>query len=255
MAYNGKLNYIEKYISWNVKTWYSPTNTKNWRGTVTYNTKNKTGNYILYKTTKRVDGNTKKGSTKVTLTENRQYSAKYKSGGTKKKPKYSQRYRSQFQLKVEAFLSTLDAAKIKDAGVTYDPYKYVLRCKGYTGINATLGEIPPPSTVKIAYEDVDVETVDKQLQVSSLSRNTSGYVTRNRKRANIATLSLTWSRLTASEVKKIIDVVSASELVRVGYFDPLQNANIAKTMFTSTRSVDYSYGDRFKDLTIDLIEI
>lgn len=255
MTYYGRLNSIESMCNKTVVSEsYLPTkndwdtDSNNWAGTVKYSSSHKTVNSIYtISTTVLAKKDTYGNTPQLTKTVYRKYSAKFKNGKN-----YYQYFKEKTSYTLEGYLTTLDTTQIT-ASVALD--KNVIYCKGAQP-NGTSADkiIPAPVSVSIGLEDVDTEKVNGKVQVKSLTRGADGHVVRNRLKANITTLSLSWSYLDNAEAKKLLEKVTEGQYVRVNYYDPVTGENVSKVMYNASRSLEAAVLGRFKTVSLDLVE-
>ena len=108
-------------------------------------------------------------------------------------------------------------------------------------INGT--ELPAPTAYSVQYSDIDS---------ADTGRAENGKMTRNRIRAGVVKISVSWSKLTQAETDIVLDAVR-SENVSVEYY----GGSEAKEMYAGDRTLQLvcldSGGARF-DVSYNLIE-
>lgn len=256
MAYYGRLNSIESMCGKTViSDSYLPSktdwdnNTTNWAGYVKYNSSHKNTSSIYTISTTVLAKKDSYGNTpQLTKTVYRKFSAKQTIAGKKNQ----QYFKERTVYTLEGYLTTLDTSEITPT-VAID--KNVLYCKGAEKSNTSSDSImPAPTSVTIILEDVDTEKVSGKWQVSSLTRGVDGHIVRNRVKANITTLSLSWSYLDKAETKKLISKITESQYVRVNYLDPSTGEDVYKVMYNANRSLEAGAFGKNKTVTLDLVE-
>lgn len=245
MDYIGRLNSIEFAVTTVVSDTWLPNETE-WKGSVAYSTAHKTaGKEYDYKTTTIASGDTYGNTPKLIKKVTRVYSAKFTKSG-----KNYQNYREHVVYTMSGFLSCLDASEI---GGSFDPDKNTLFCKGFKAdAEHTIRE---PNTFNYIFNDVDTKTVNKQVQISNMERNTKGHIKRNRVATNIADISVSWVHLTEEETSKLLTWVSNSEYLRIGFYNPVTGENVTRAMANNQRGLDVTYRGRFTNVNLSFTEV
>ena len=247
---NCRLNWIEPSVTAKLADTWAPSKTEWKPKSVAYAASHKTpGKEYAYKTVVIQNQNTYGNTPKIVKKITRVYSKRY-NAGTAKKPKWRQKYREHTVITMTGFLSCIDPAKIK-TGVDLNKNIVYVDCIYPTKTK----KMRFPTAINYSYEDVDVETVDKQKQISSLSRNTSGFIKRNRVRKDLVTLGLEWDYLTAAETKTIMELLSKSQYLRVSYYDPVLGRNAYRCMFCNQKSVSAAYNGNFQEIKAELVQV
>lgn len=257
MAYS-KLNYIENQIGNHVIA--SGSTETAWRHYGSYSKKHPTGKWTVYETKTLASSGEAAVHTLTTIKQSNSWLWKNKSetiGGRAK-----QQY---FKIKtgdtvLNGFLSLIPDSYFSNIA---DKYSRVYVCEG-ANASATLKQnaaatIPQPDKFNVVYNDFDSIKSGSGKDViytTGINRNeATGYLTRNRKRANIRTLEISWSMLTDVEAKKILEKVDAGQWMLVNFLDPLTNQNISKSFCLTGKSIEASYRNTYRNLSVTYEEV
>ena len=108
--------------------------------------------------------------------------------------------------------------------------------------------VKAPSSLQISYQDIDTDGTFRSL---------SGYMCRDRVRASIVKLQLSWKYLTKDEASEILTAVSGV-FFPVSYYDPQSGKYNTITAYVGDRSINvFSYRNdntEYTDLSFNLIE-
>jgi hypothetical protein len=110
-------------------------------------------------------------------------------------------------------------------------------------------DMPAPTKLNVTLQDIDSENTQ---------RTETGLLTRDRVRAGVYKLSITWL-VTTANLKKITDAVSAAKF-SVTFFDPTTNSNPTKDMYSGDRAGDLKHYDQkdpsksYWEISFNLIE-
>lgn len=115
--------------------------------------------------------------------------------------------------------------------------------------------IPQPNSFNVEYTDFDTIKKDGQYTTGINRSESTGYLARDRKRANLRVINMVWSHLSAEEAQRILANITRTEWIKVNFLDPLTNDNITKMFAITNKSIVGSYRNRYKDLSITLEEV
>jgi len=115
--------------------------------------------------------------------------------------------------------------------------------------------VPQPNSCSIEYQDFDTIKSDGQYTTGINRSDSTGYLVRDRKRANLRILTLGWSNVSADEAKRILEGITRTEWMKVNFLDPLTNSNMSKMFAVTSKSLEATYYGRYKDLKIVLEEV
>jgi len=259
----GKIVYIEHHGTAKVQNAGSSKTPKTGWGA--YSKKNKLDKkyHSMGKQTKK----TSDGLTTITYTRYKRWSVKNKNPdeidvkyGTKKhRHKY---YYYDTAHIADGFLTSLSGDYATTAGNIYTNCYFCDSATGISGITGA-GTFPTPSVCDISFQDIDVEKDDetKKKNVTDVGRGPSGYLTRNRVRANVVKIELEWYFLTASQASKILQILSYGKATNKGdawllvcFHNPYTNAIIRKKMYAGDRSLSATYRGNYTSLKVSLVE-
>ena len=105
-------------------------------------------------------------------------------------------------------------------------------------------EMPPPVSYKVTLSDLDAP---------NSGRSESGVMNRDRVRADVGKIELSWKNLTTTQLKTIVQAVSPEEF-EVRYFFGTEHTAI---MYAGDRSIDLKVPDEpesYWDMSVNLIE-
>lgn len=105
-------------------------------------------------------------------------------------------------------------------------------------------KMPSPVSYKVTLSDLDAPNA---------GRSESGIMTRDRVRADVGKIELSWKNLTTSELQTIIQAVS-QEQFEVRYFFGTERT---ATMYAGDRSIELKFLDMeesYWDMSVNLIE-
>jgi hypothetical protein len=109
--------------------------------------------------------------------------------------------------------------------------------------------LPQPHEYKVSVNDLDSDSTE---------RSESGILTRNRVRAGVYRLDVSWHGLTKAELKSITDEIDGASF-SLTFFDPTQSSDSTKTMYAGDKSGQLSLyktdgGSSYWDFTCAFIE-
>lgn len=257
MAYS-RLNYIENLISNKVVAAGSAETS--WKHYAAYSKKHPTGSWTKYKT--ETMASTGAGATHTLTTVSRDWfwiwKAKSETIGGKKKQQY-------YKIKsgntvLNGFLTLIPDTYFSNIA---EKYSRVLLCKDANAPAAVIANapnvVPQPTTFNVSFEDFDSIKSGSGKDVTyttGINRSeSSGYLTRNRIRANLRTLTIEWSFATAEDAQKILSKVNESQWVLVNFLDPLTNTNMSKTFCLTSKSVEGFYRNNYRNISITYEEV
>lgn len=240
----GKLVYIEHYGSVKVAN-----KSGKWTGTGKYSKSNDTKKW------KKLRSNVDKvKGTKCSL-----YYDTYQKWGAKKSNKKQVWTRQNYEKHAKGFLSTLGSNYADDSVKWVNTWV----CDSAEGVSVILNnnggkKFKTPSVCDISFQDIDVEVDDetKKKTVTDVGRGQTGYLKRNRVRANVIKIELEWNFLTPSEAKTLLQLLSYSghPWLWVCFHNPYTNAISTKKMYAGDRSISATYNGNYISLKVSLIE-
>lgn len=257
MAYS-KLNYIENQIGNHVVA--AGSTETSWKHYGAYSKKHPTGSWTAYQTLTLASSGAAAVHTLTTITRTYYWIWKNKSetiGGKKKQQYYKVKIGDTV---LNGFLSLIPDGYFPNLATKYSR---VYVCEGANAPGDlkryAAATIPQPDKFSVSYADFDSIKSGSGKDVTyttGINRNeASGYLTRNRKRANIRTLEIGWSMLNDDEAKKILEKVDAGQWMLVNFLDPLTNQNISKSFCLTGKSIEASYRNTYRNLTVTYEEV
>lgn len=160
------------------------------------------------------------------------------------------------------FMSSVDSKYFANLS---DKYSRVYLCRGAVcedelrdNINVE-NIIPQPNTFNVDYVDFDVVksgSGSNVMYTNGVNRSeTSGYLVRDRKRANLRNLTISWSMVREEDAKRILYGLTRTEWIKVNFLDPLSCDNITRMFAITGKSIEGANNDTYRNLVITMEEV